>query len=144
MVNAFFDLFGCYNGTTCGKADCRFVSRQNIGNGRGRGRAWQMLAKAIEDEAPRLLPGFTPRFERLPIMVDESMQGGYTPTTCDLQHVCGDLELTARVLQKVRTRDDDDKMMAKVHRWAARDTVVPGLDLRRTKSEVLIRDGIDF
>jgi hypothetical protein len=141
LINAFFDLYGCFKGTTCGTAECRFVSRQNIG--KGRGRAWQMLAKAIEDEAPRLLPGFTPRLERRGMMVSESLQGGYTPSTCDLSHVCGDLELLARVLQKVRTRDDDDKMIVAVHMWAARDTSMPQCDLRRTKSEVLCRDDID-
>jgi hypothetical protein len=144
ITNAFFDFYGCFNGTSCGTAECRFVSRQNIG--KGHGRAWQMLAKAIEDEAPRLLPGLTPRLERRRMIVEDSLRGGYTPSTCDLRHVCGDLELLARVLQKVRTRDDDNKMIVAVHRWAARGTSVPQpkrRDLRRTKSEVLRRDEID-
>ena len=103
-----------------------------------------MLAKAIEYEALRLLPGFKPCFERRRMTVNESLRGRYTPSTCDLKHVCGDLELIARVLQKVRTRNDDDKMMVAVHRFAVRSRAPRRLDIWRTKSEGFIRDEIDL
>jgi len=94
MIHAFLELYACYPAASgCNNDACKILSLQNRG-ATGHGRAWQYLAKAIEDASPRLLPGIEIWLGREEVCLKEKraaivlaskdiLASGWTPSICD-------------------------------------------------------------
>lgn len=110
MTHAFFVILGCFNGSSCGSVDCNILNRDNFGV-TGSGRAWQILAKGIEDHGPRLLPNLGFALLRVHSMKGEARApGGYIPSDCDLRSFCGDLTDVVRALRDERRQQRNNSM----------------------------------
>ena len=136
MCHAFLGQYSCYDGASCNTGQCKQLCRQNYGI-TGHGRAWQLLAKAIESEAPGLLPGLSVRLGRREMALQEIERGGFWPSECDLRSLCREFEVVARVWMKKVVRDDDDDVMDRMlDRWGGRARPKPG---RRRRSMGCLR-----
>ena len=153
MCHAFLMQYSCCMGISCGSEKCRRLYQTN-GGVAGHGRAWQYLAKAIEDEAPRLLgwnrvclgrrdmicmtTASSYRDHADVVVGCEILGGGFSPSACDLKELCGDFEVLARVSIRMRIRDDDLAMHYALQKWAGRRRQISSR-LRRVKSAGCLR-----
>ena len=138
MCHAFLGRYSCYQGAACGTSQCRTLCDQNYGS-TGHGRAWQLLAKAIEEEASALLTGLSVRLGRREMAMLEIERGGFWPSVCDMRSVRRDFAVVAKVWMKKVIRDDDDVMDAKLNKWVGRGSPNP---LREVNSMPCVRLGV--
>lgn len=117
MCHAFLGCYCCEDGNDCGTAECSALNKTNFG-ATSHGRAWQTLAKAIEDVAPRLFPDIRIDLGRREAMVKEIEKGKFRPSECDIRDFCGGFEVLVRVLMMNRVRSDDSAMRAAIEKWA--------------------------
>lgn len=108
MIHAYLCRYGCAGGegSACGTEVCRHLNRANRGV-TGHGRAWQHLAKAIEDSLPEIL-GFRGRLGRQECAVQELSAFGFRPSECDIA-VLHD-EATVCITSRMRRWLDDGDM----------------------------------
>ena len=140
LCHAFLGRYSCYGGTSCDTMECRLLCRHNYGT-TGHGRAWQLLTKAIEDEAAYLLPGLSVRLGHRAMAMLEIERGGFLPSECDLRELCQDFAVVARVWMRKVVRDDDEVMDGKLNRWAGREKVVNLAKRPRRRSTACLRQG---
>lgn len=107
MGHAFLGRYGCLggDGSACETALCRQVNKLSQGR-TGHGRAWQYLAKAIEEKLPDVL-GFKGRLGRQECMLQELDALGFRPSECDISNLYSDFGRLVR-LNKRRWFDDSD------------------------------------
>lgn len=84
MIHAYLGRYSC-RGITCGSLICSELSRQNIGQS-GHGRAWQYMAKAIEERLSDLLD-FKGRLGREECAFAEITNIGFRPSVCDAKRL---------------------------------------------------------
>ena len=127
LTHGFFQRHSCYSGggEGCDKNQvCVELCRENYGAS-GHGRAWQKLAAAIEEAAPRLLSCWPVDLGRAEGAVREveGMGAGWWPTRCGEALVDGDFSSKLGAL--MRSRDDDKLVVGKVRSWAMRGPGCP-------------------
>lgn len=134
LCHAFLQRHSCYRGQgegCYGNMACLKLCKQNHG-ATGHGRAWQVLAAAVEQAASRLLVQRCGMRKldlgRLEAAVNEmactqtrSSVGGldsvgrWWPSKCDLEHLSG--EGWWRITALMRSRDDDFVLVQKLRSW---------------------------
>ncbi|KAK4543952.1 hypothetical protein LTR36_004726 [Oleoguttula mirabilis] len=108
MVHAYLGRYGCAGGegSACGTDLCQHLNKANRGT-TGHGRAWQHIAKAIEDRLQGIL-GFRGRLGRQECAVQEVRQFGFRPSPCDIETLHD--ESTVYVTSCLRRWFDDGDM----------------------------------
>lgn len=142
LCHAFLQRHSCYggNGQGCNlNPVCIKFCRQNYGD-TSHGRAWQLLAAAIEKAAPTLLKGFKVDLGRCEAAVQEVSKapgsGWWPGAECDMK-LLGD-RVGWRVKAVMRSRDDDIVGFAKVKAWVLREMGCPSQSLAVLRSEATL------
>lgn len=133
MCHAYLGLYSCHAGSSCPSMTCSAVPfKQNHGSTQ-HGRAWQWLAKVIEDRAPLLLEGFAPQLGRYQRILVEIEKGGFRSSSCEIEKMFGDKGATViRVWLGKTSWDDDEVMQARLSAWVG--NLPASSNLRRRRS----------